>query len=59
MFSLKTDQSLHKHTVLLVDDIISSGSSLRESAKLLKSAGAEKIIGIVLATNLFDVPKQK
>lgn len=34
---------------LLVDDIATSGSTLRECAKILKKGGAEKVLGITLA----------
>lgn len=35
--------------VLLVDDIVTTGSTLSECAKMLKSAGAEKIFALTLA----------
>lgn len=35
--------------VLLVDDIVTTGSTLGECAKMLKSAGAEKILALTLA----------
>lgn len=35
--------------VILVDDVVTSGSTLREAAKILKKAGVEKVWGITLA----------
>ncbi|MEK7590278.1 MAG: ComF family protein [Patescibacteria group bacterium] len=35
--------------ILLVDDVSTSGSTLNEAAKVLKAAGAKKIIGLVAA----------
>ncbi len=35
--------------ILLFDDVWTSGSTLRESAKILKSAGAQKVWGLTLA----------
>ncbi len=40
---------LRGRKLLLVDDISTSGSTLRECAKILKKSGAEKVLGITLA----------
>lgn len=37
--------------VLLCDDIATTGASLEEAARLLKEGGAEKVVGLVLASN--------
>ena len=37
--------------ILLIDDIATTGSTLRECAKVLKAAGAKEIWGLVLARN--------
>ncbi|MGN0961288.1 MAG: ComF family protein [Christensenellales bacterium] len=45
-----TDKTKVKNkTILLVDDIYTTGSTLNECAKTLKNAGASKVIGLVLA----------
>ena len=54
LFSFVKKEKLDQKSVLLIDDIITSGSSLRKLAKLLKSHGTKNIAAISLATNLFD-----
>lgn len=39
-------------TILIVDDVISTGSTLNECAKTLKISGAKRIIGVALAQSL-------
>ena len=34
-----------------LDDIATTGASLEEAARLLKEGGAEKVVGLVLASN--------
>jgi predicted amidophosphoribosyltransferase len=53
LFSVKANQDLSGFSVLLVDDFISSGFSLRESARLLRDVGAKNIAAAALATNMF------
>lgn len=53
----KNSFRIHNHTfvpetVLLLDDVISTGSTANEAAKVLKKAGVKKVIGIFLASNL-------
>ncbi len=48
-----TDQkALKGRTVLLVDDVATTGSTLNECAGVLKRAGAEKVICLVLARTM-------
>lgn len=42
-------QSIAGRTILLVDDVATTGSTLREAARALKSAGAAKVIAFALA----------
>jgi predicted amidophosphoribosyltransferase len=36
-------------TVILIDDVITTGSTMREAARVLREAGVEKIYGVALA----------
>ena len=47
-FGLKNPGSLKGKDVFLVDDVFTSGATMNEAARLLKEAGAHKIIGFVL-----------
>lgn len=42
------------HTVALIDDIVSTGSTVKECIRELKKHGAEEIVLIVLAINQYD-----
>lgn len=50
-FSLKARVGLYARgkNVFLVDDIVTTGSTLKEAAKILKKAGASKVFGLTLA----------
>jgi len=48
-FSLSPDAEIKNKTVLLVDDIATTGSTLFECAKILKEAGASEVFAIVIA----------
>lgn len=40
------------HTVVLIDDVISTGSTANECAKVLKNAWVQRVIGIFIASNI-------
>lgn len=46
-FSFKED--INGKTVLVIDDVCTTGSTLSEAARILKKAGAEKVIAAVFA----------
>lgn len=48
-FAITPGFSPERKTILLVDDVLTSGATIDECACVLKEAGAEKIYGIVLA----------
>lgn len=48
-FKIKNKEKIEGRKILLVDDIYTTGSTLEEAARVLKEAGAKKIIGIVIA----------
>lgn len=48
-FSVKNPQKLHGKSVVLIDDVETTGSTLNECAKVLKKAGVSKIYALTLA----------
>lgn len=48
-FSVYTNKEIEGKTLLLVDDICTTGATLNECAKILKETGAKKVIGFVIA----------
>ena len=51
-FGLKSDVSLlteKYQNIFLIDDVVTSGSTLREAAKVLKKAGFKNVWGLTLA----------
>ena len=53
-FAVRKGHPFNEKTVLLVDDISTSGATLNECAKTLKAAGAKKVYTAVLATAFHD-----
>lgn len=49
VFQVEAQGSIEGKKVLLIDDIYTTGSTLRHAAKLLKEAGAERIESLTLA----------
>lgn len=48
-FALKYPEKISGKNILLVDDVFTSGATMKEAVKVLKRAGARKIIGFVIA----------
>ncbi len=48
-FILNTKYKLHNTNVLLIDDILTTGLTLLEAARILKKNGAKKVYGLTLA----------
>lgn len=52
-FTTKNNYIIKDKTILVVDDIFTTGSTLNEVAKTLKTAGAKNIYGIVFAATQY------
>lgn len=50
-FDLKRPELVKDKNILLLDDVITTGSTVEECAKLLKNAGAKKIYALSIATS--------
>jgi len=48
-FALKNPASVKNKNIVLIDDVFTSGATMKEAVKVLKSAGAKKIIALVVA----------
>jgi len=48
-YAVKRPQEVRGRTLILVDDVTTTGATLRECAKMLKKAGAKDVRGITLA----------
>ena len=48
-FLCQNSNQIKEKRILLIDDIYTTGATLKEGAKVLKKAGAKEIIGIVIA----------
>lgn len=49
VFALKNEGQVKNKIVFLIDDVITTGATLNEAARVLKKAGAQEIWGITLA----------
>lgn len=49
-FSVKNSAAIQDRHILLVDDVATTGTTLRECARALKKVGAKSVTGLVLAT---------
>ncbi|HHE67490.1 MAG TPA: ComF family protein [Candidatus Parcubacteria bacterium] len=48
-FLVQNKEKIENKKVLLVDDVFTTGATMEECAKVLKKAGAERVIGVALA----------
>ena len=48
-FEVSDPKAVKGQTLILVDDVATTGNTLNESARVLRRAGAEKVYGLVLA----------
>lgn len=57
-FCLTRPEVIRNQTVLLVDDILTTGMTLNECARVLKKGGAGKVFGLALASGAADQPSE-
>ncbi len=50
-FKINQAKSVRRCQILLVDDIITTGATLEECSRVLKTAGAKKVFALVIASN--------
>lgn len=48
-FMVKNPEAVKGKNIILVDDIVTTGATLKDAARALKQAGAKKIIAVVVA----------
>ena len=53
-FELQNEQQIQNKTVFLCDDIVTTGATLTECAKILKIHGAKQVYGICFAATPFE-----
>lgn len=53
--TFKVIKNIEDKDILLLDDVYTTGSTMEECAKTLKSAGADKVWGITIAREMVDL----
>jgi len=48
-FEVRNPETIRGKKIILIDDVFTTGATLREAKKVLKQAGAKKVVGIVVA----------
>jgi predicted amidophosphoribosyltransferase len=48
-FSVVDEQYIKARTIIVIDDVTTTGGTMNEISKILKSAGAKKVVGIAIA----------
>ncbi|MDI6883142.1 MAG: phosphoribosyltransferase family protein [Patescibacteria group bacterium] len=53
-FKIVSSQEIQGKKVFLVDDVFTSGTTMEEAARVLKTAGAQEVWGVVIAREIFE-----
>ena len=48
-FEAKNSETITGKKIILIDDVLTTGATMREAKKVLKQAGAKKVVGVVVA----------
>ena len=48
-FEVRNPEKIKGKKIILIDDVLTTGATMREAQKVLKSAGAKKVVGVVVA----------
>ena len=48
-FAVEKPELLFQKNVIIIDDVFTTGATMKEAASVIKKAGAKKIIGLVVA----------
>lgn len=49
VFDIKNNQDIKNRTIIVIDDVTTTGGTINEIAKILKKSGAKKVIGFTIA----------
>lgn len=49
IFSIKNEKDIKGRTIIVIDDVTTTGGTINEISKVLKKSGAKKVIGLTLA----------
>ena len=48
-FEVRNPETIRGKKIILIDDVLTTGATMREAKKVLKQAGAKKVVGVVVA----------
>ena len=48
-FEVRNPETIRGKKIILIDDVLTTGATMREAKKVLKQAGAKKVVGVAVA----------